>query len=171
MPSNSKIIPQTPSQTEIENLINFLKVWLRNDRERMVYLVCFAVTGQGLYWCGNHALLFEWSVFASLEWPGLLPLLCYHHWPCKWRVSAHSLSLFLSLLSLSLSLSLSVSLSLSLFLSLSLSPSLSLSLSLSFSLSLSLSLFLHEHYDGCTVMNHKYPQTRNNLHANWTLAR
>ena len=35
-PSNSKINPQTPSQTEIENLINYLKVWSRTDRERTV---------------------------------------------------------------------------------------------------------------------------------------
>ena len=38
VPSNSKINPQTPSRTEIENLINYLKVWSRSDRERTVYL-------------------------------------------------------------------------------------------------------------------------------------
>jgi hypothetical protein len=36
VPSNSKYIPQTPSRTEIENLINYLKVWSRTDRERTV---------------------------------------------------------------------------------------------------------------------------------------
>ena len=37
VPSNSKYNPQTPSRTEIENLINYLKVWSRTDRERTVY--------------------------------------------------------------------------------------------------------------------------------------
>ena len=36
-PSNPKIIPQTPSRTEIENLIDFLKVWSRSDREPTEY--------------------------------------------------------------------------------------------------------------------------------------
>jgi len=36
MPSNSKINPQTPSRTEIENLIKYLKLWSRTDRERTV---------------------------------------------------------------------------------------------------------------------------------------
>ena len=36
VPSNSKINPQTPSRTEIENLINYLKVWSRSDRGRTV---------------------------------------------------------------------------------------------------------------------------------------
>ena len=36
VPSNSKINPQTPSRTEIENLINYFEVWSRTDRERTV---------------------------------------------------------------------------------------------------------------------------------------
>ena len=39
VPSNSKYIPPTPSRTQIENLINYLKVWSRTDRERTVYLI------------------------------------------------------------------------------------------------------------------------------------
>jgi len=34
--SNSKINPQTPSRTKIENLINFWNVWSRSDREPTV---------------------------------------------------------------------------------------------------------------------------------------
>jgi hypothetical protein len=44
VPSNSKINPQTPSRTEIENLINYLKMWSRSDRsdrDRTVYDVAF----------------------------------------------------------------------------------------------------------------------------------
>ena len=36
--SNSKINSQTPSQTEIENQINYLKVWSRSDRKRTAYI-------------------------------------------------------------------------------------------------------------------------------------
>jgi len=36
VPSNPKIIPQTPSRTEIENLIKYLKVWSRSDLEPTV---------------------------------------------------------------------------------------------------------------------------------------
>jgi hypothetical protein len=32
--SNSENNPQTPSRTEIKNLINYLKVWSQSDRER-----------------------------------------------------------------------------------------------------------------------------------------
>jgi len=37
VPSNSKINPQTPSRTEIKNLINYLKVWSQSDRKRTIY--------------------------------------------------------------------------------------------------------------------------------------
>jgi hypothetical protein len=43
VPSNLKIIPQTLSRTEIEKLINFLKVWSRSDRERTVYIVIILI--------------------------------------------------------------------------------------------------------------------------------
>ena len=36
VPSNSKINYQTPSRTEIEILINYLKVWSQSDRKRAV---------------------------------------------------------------------------------------------------------------------------------------
>ena len=36
VPSNSKINPQTPSRTEIESLINCLKVWSWSDRKRTI---------------------------------------------------------------------------------------------------------------------------------------
>ena len=52
MPSNSKINPKTPSRTEIENLINYLKVWSRSDRERTVYIYIYG-SGQP-YSCGRQ---------------------------------------------------------------------------------------------------------------------
>ena len=44
VPSNQKIIPQTHSRTEIENFINYLKVWSRSGREPTVY----GIFGRGI---------------------------------------------------------------------------------------------------------------------------
>jgi hypothetical protein len=54
VPSNSKINPQTPSRTEIENLIKYLKVWSRSNCERTVYgddrccIICSSALGTAM---------------------------------------------------------------------------------------------------------------------------